>query len=107
MLYSEELDAKIAIVFKNRGTTRKKMFGGTCHLLNGNMMCGVYQNHLILRLGAAESEKALQQPHVRVFDITGKPMKGWVMIDEASLVGKDLDKWLEKARIFAENLPPK
>jgi len=107
MAYSEELDARIAIVLKNGGTTRRKMFGGTCHLLNGNMMCGVYKNHLILRLGAAESEKALQQPHVKIFDITGKPMKGWVMIDEAALAGKELDKWLQKARSFAESLPSK
>jgi len=107
MAYSEKLDARIAIVLKNRETIRRKMFGGTCHLLNGNMMCGVYKNYLILRLGAAESEKALQQPHVKIFDITGKPMKGWVMIDEAALAGKELDKWLQKARIFAESLPPK
>ena len=107
MAYSEELDARIAIVLKNWRTTRRKMFGGTCHLLNGNMMCGVYKNYLILRLGAAESEKALQQPHVKIFDITGKPMKGWVMIDEAALAGNELDKWLEKARSFAESLPPK
>jgi TfoX/Sxy family transcriptional regulator of competence genes len=51
------------------------MFGGTCYLISGNMMCGVYKNFIILRLGQAEAERALQQPHVKVFDITGKSMK--------------------------------
>jgi TfoX/Sxy family transcriptional regulator of competence genes len=107
MAYSEELDSKIASIVKKWNTTRKKMFGGTCRLLNGNMMCGVHKNNLILRLGEAESERALRQPHMRVMDITGKPMKGWVMVDEADLEGEELQNWLEIARRFAENLPPK
>jgi TfoX/Sxy family transcriptional regulator of competence genes len=107
MSYSKELDSKIAAVIKKWNATSKKMFGGTCHLFNGNMMCGVHKNYLILRLGEAESERALRQPHIRAMDITGKPMKGWVMVDEADLKGENLENWLEKARRFAESLPPK
>jgi TfoX/Sxy family transcriptional regulator of competence genes len=105
--YSEELDAKIGLVLQNQQTTRKKMFGGTCYLVNGNMLCGVYKSSIILRLGQAEAEAALHQPHVRVFDITGKPMKGWVMIEEAHLSQEDLARWIEKAKRYVEGLPPK
>jgi hypothetical protein len=58
------------------------MFGGTCHILNGNMLCGVYKNYLILRLGEEQAEEALNQNHVKLFDITSKLMRGWVMIEE-------------------------
>jgi TfoX/Sxy family transcriptional regulator of competence genes len=107
MPYSKELDSRIEAAVRKWNTTSKKMFGGTCHLLNGNMMCGVHKNHLILRLGEAEAQNALRQPHVRAMDITGKPMKGWIMVDEADLEGIGLENWLEKARRFAETLPPK
>lgn len=107
MPYSEKLDSKITSAISGWGTTRKRMFGGTCHLINGNMMCGVYKDYLILRLGEAQAEKALDQSHVKPFDITGRPMKGWVMVEEAGYKGAALDQWLEKARRFAETLPPK
>lgn len=107
MPYNQDLDKKITDIVSSWGTTRKKMFGGTCHLINGNMMCGVYRDYLILRLGPEMAEKALGKPHVRVFDITGRPMKGWVMVEEAGLQGSALERWLGLARQFAECLPLK
>lgn len=107
MPYSEELDSRIATVIAGWGTTRRKMFGGTCHLANGNMMCGVYKDYLILRLGDQQAAAALVQPHVRPFDITGKPMKGWVMVSEPGYRGAALESWLQQARGFAASLPPK
>jgi hypothetical protein len=107
MPYSEIIDLQIASTISNWGTERKKMFGGTCYLVNGNMMCGVYKDYLILRLGETQAEEALGQPHVRQFDITGRPMKGWVMVGESGFEGAALEKWLSKARHFAESLPPK
>jgi TfoX/Sxy family transcriptional regulator of competence genes len=109
MPYDEQLDRRIRqVVSRWKGSGSKKMFGGVCHLLHGNMFCGVHQNFLILRLGEEKAIEALEQPHTRPFDITGKPMKGWVMVagddceDEA-----DLRAWLEQARLFVRNLPPK
>ncbi len=107
MAYNEDLDVKISVVVAELGATRKKMFGGTCHLINGNMMCGVYKDYLILRLGKEQAEEALKQPHVKIFDITGKPMKGWVMVSEEGYNGAALEQWLAKAQTFAESLPPK
>ncbi len=107
MPYNKKLDERIGGIVKGRGVTRKNMFGGTCHLLNGNMMCGVYKDFLILRLGEAEAAKALAKPHVKPFDITGRPMKGWVMVEEPGFQGPALEEWLEKARRFARTLPAK
>ena len=84
------------------------MFGGVCHLFKGNMFCGVYKDYLILRLGQPEADSALDLPNVKPFDITGRPMKGWVMIAAKALETDDsLKAWLEKARQFAAGLPPK
>jgi len=107
MPYDEQLDKRITFIVADWGTTRKKMFGGTCHLLNGNMLCGVYHHFLVLRLGEEFAAQALGRPHVKPFDVTGRPMKGWVMVDQAVLTQADLVKWLNRARDFVSHLPPK
>jgi hypothetical protein len=120
MPYNEEIDARIRkVVSRWKNSDAKKMFGGVCHLLNGNMVCvchllngnmvcGVYKDYLILRLGEKESAKALKHSYARPFDITGKPMKGWVMIAGGGFKTDDkLKSWLVKARTFVKTLPPK
>ena len=109
MPYNEEIDErirKIASGWKN--VEAKKMFGGVCHLLNGNMVCGVYKDYLILRLGEKAAAQALKQSHTRPFDITGKPMKGWVMVEGTGFKTDDsLKSWLNKAKTFVKTLQPK
>jgi len=81
------------------------MFGGVCHLLNGNMFGGVYKDKLILRLGVDEAENVLTQKHIVPFDITGKPMKGWVMVEEKGfLTEEELNGWLKKGQKICKDL---
>jgi len=107
MPFNDELDARVAKAVSGWNTLRKKMFGGTCYLLDGNMLCGVWKDYLILRLGDAAGSEALKQPHVLPFDITGKPMAGWVMVEGPEFAGEKLMRWLEKAKAFVETLPKK
>ena len=109
MPYDEEIETRInKAISRWKNTESKKMFGGICHLLDGNMFCGVYKSFLILRLGEEGSKEALKLPSVRPFDITGKPMKGWVMVEKAGFKGdEDLKAWLVKAKEFATTLPTK
>jgi hypothetical protein len=107
MAYNEMLDARIAKSVSKRYAERKKMFGGTCYLLRGNLFCGVHGNRLILRLGDEAAAEALKKPFVFVFDITGRPMKGWVMVEKGGFEGRRLAVWLDKAMAFAQTLPPK
>jgi TfoX/Sxy family transcriptional regulator of competence genes len=107
MAYDEQLDKRVTFIVADWGTTRRKMFGGTCHLLNGNMFCGVYQNFLVLRLGEKSAAEALDRPHVKPFDVTPRPMKGWVMVDSGVLTQADLVKWLNRARDYVDRLPQK
>jgi len=107
--YDNEIEDRIGTVISRwKNTQAKKMFGGICHLLGGNMFCGVYKDFLILRLGEEESKEALKLPSIRPFDITGKPMKGWVMVEKAGFKSEgSLKAWLSKAREFVSTLPSK
>jgi hypothetical protein len=109
MAYSESLVNRIRqIMGRRRGVTEKKMFGAICFLLNGNMCAGVWKNSLIARLSPEQGAQALLEPHVKVFDVTGKPMKGWVLV-EADGVENDeqLTEWIQKAVDFAGSLAKK
>jgi TfoX/Sxy family transcriptional regulator of competence genes len=109
MPYDEAIAERIRQVVAGwKNTSHKKMFGGVCHLLNGNMFCGVYKEFLILRLGEDAAADALEQEHVNVFDITGRPMRGWVMVDRKGFKSDAmLKKWLDQAKAFVAALPPK
>lgn len=107
MAYDEELDARVAEIAEAWGAERRKMFGGTGYLINGNMMAGVHKDFLVLRLSEEEGSRALARPGVRPFDITGRPMKGWVMVEPSSAEGSALLDWLVLAKEHAESLPPK
>ncbi len=109
MPYDEEIETRIKKATSRwKNIESKKMFGGICHLLDGNMFCGVYKNFLILRLGEKECQESLSLPFVRPFDITGKPMKGWVMVEKEGFKSQDiLGAWLAKAKEFVHTLPSK
>ena len=109
MAFDEKLAAKVRTIFQaETGYEEKKMFGGICFLMGGNMACGILNDELIVRVGPDNYEDALQQDHTREFDITGRTMKGWVMVEYKAInTGKDLKKWVDKGRIFAKSLPPK
>ena len=109
MAYSEELAQRIRTLLKKRtGLVEKKMFGGVGFLLYGNMACGITQNHLVIRVGPDNYQSFLALPHVKEFDITGRPMRGWVMVSLAGYeTDQDLTFWVEQAVQFSRTLPAK
>ena len=109
MAYDENLARRVQKVLEKRpGFVEKKMFGGIGYLLNGNMACGVLNNDLIVRVGPAAYEESLKMPDTRKFDITGKPMKGWIMVSGAgSRSEADLLGWVQRGANFALSLPAK
>ncbi len=90
------------------GCTEKKMFGGIGFLLHGNMCAAVWREYLILRLGPEQGTAALRLPWVQEFNVTGKSMKGWVMIPDTALTDDgELRQWLDQAVQFVQTLPAK
>lgn len=93
---------------REQGVIKKKMFGVTCYMQRGNAFAGAWGDSLVVRIGPDAYDAALEEPHVREFDITGKPVKGWVVvgpdgIDEDSA----LREWLRRAMNFTNSLPRK
>lgn len=89
------------------GITEKKMFGGYCWMLNGNMLCGVEVGRYMFRIGKAAEARALSQPGARPMDITGKPMSGFVWVQGDAAQGEALQHWIALARDYVDNLPAK
>ena len=106
---NEKLLARIRkLITNNPAITEKKMFGGAAFLLQGNLLIGVWQDSLIVRLGIEDGAKALTEPHVRPFDLTGKAMKGWAMVDSPGFATeKELEGWILRTTKFVRTLPPK
>ena len=91
-----------------RGVVEKSMFGGIGFLVNGNMACGVNKQDLIVRLSEHDFEEALKRPHVRVFNMTGRPMKGWIMVSSGGYASETaLKGWIDRAVAHARSLPPR
>lgn len=90
------------------GYKERMMFGGVGFMLHGNMACGVNGPDLIVRVGPAGYESALAEPHTRTFDMTGKPMKGWVVVEPAGCeAAEDLASWVGRGVAYAGSLPAK
>ncbi len=107
MAYDADLDARVEEMVTIWGASRKKMFGGTCYLLNGNIVAGVTGDSLFVRLSPEDGAVALQWPDVRPFDISKNPRSGWIKIAPDGLDDASLDEWLEQARDFVSALPLK
>ena len=109
MPYSESLASRIRQALKGRrGFTEKKMFGGIGFLLHGNMCVGIWRTSLIARLGSDQAAAALKEPHVVEFDVAGRPLRGWVMIEaEGVETNEQLTAWIQQAVEFVETLPRK
>jgi hypothetical protein len=107
MAYDAELDARVEEVLGAWGLSRKKMFGGTCYLLNGNMTAGVSGDNVFLHLSPEDGTAALRLPNVCPFEISKNPNSGWVMVGPDGLDPASLEDWLEQARDFVATLPEK
>ena len=109
MAFDEDLAARVRErLARTKGVEEKRMFGGVGFLLHGNMLVGVWKDSLVVRLGPTEGEAALREPHVGVFDITGRAMKCWVLVaPEGVEEDAPLADWIGRARAFVDTLPAK
>ncbi|MGH7535085.1 MAG: TfoX/Sxy family protein [Gemmatimonadales bacterium] len=109
MAFDEKLAQRIRQRLRQRaGVTEKKMFGGIAFLVRGNMCCGVHGPDLIVRLSPEHTDRALSAPHTRAFDLTGRLMKGWILVGpKGRATDAQLGKWVGVATEYAESLPAK
>ena len=109
MAYEESIAEQIRRHLANDPRfVEKKMFGGVGFLLYGNMCVGVWKDQLIVRAGMPAWTELVQQPNVKEFDITGRSMKGWLMVlPDGFDTDHQLEEWLQRGIEFTLTLPPK
>ena len=109
MAYDEGLAQRVReALAARRDLTEKKMFGGLCFLLGGNMCCGIVGEELMLRVGPDAYEDVVTREHAREMDFTGRALRGMVYVGTDGLLDDaDLAGWLAPAVDFAGGLPPK
>jgi TfoX/Sxy family transcriptional regulator of competence genes len=109
MAYDEGLATRVREVLGDQpGLVEKQMFGGLAFLVHGNMACGVRGEDLIVRVAAEATDAALGEPGTRPFDLTGRPMKGWLLVHaDGHAEDDDLRRWVDRGLAYANSLPPK
>ena len=99
MAFSESLASRTRDALANRrGVTEKKMFGGTCFLLNGNMVLGASWRHLMVRVGKHGHAAAVKRPGVKPMEMRGRVIEGYVKVDPSVLTDDAaLEAWVKEA----------
>jgi TfoX/Sxy family transcriptional regulator of competence genes len=108
MAYNLKLAERIRAELEGMPFIEKKMFGGIGFLIGGNMACGVYKEDMIVHVEPEKHIKLLKKPHAKPFDITGKPMKGWLMVEpDGCKTKKQISAWVKEGVEFSLTLPSK
>ena len=110
MAFDEALAARVRRhLARRKNVEEKRMFGGVGFLLNGHLLVAVRKDTLLVRLGPDEGERALSEPYVAAFEITGRgTMAGWVVVGLEGVGNDDeLKDWIRRAVNFVTTLPAK
>jgi TfoX/Sxy family transcriptional regulator of competence genes len=108
MAYDPELADRMREALKfYDGIVERKMFGGHCWMLRGNMLCGVEVGRYMFRVGKELEAEALSRPGASPMDITGRPMTGFIWVQAAKAKGDRLADWVALASSFVSTLPAK
>lgn len=109
MTYDKDLAERIRqTIGSPPGLSEKEMFGGIGFMVQGNMAVGVIGDELMVRIARQDTDQALSEPGTRMFDFTGRPMKGWVMVNKQGYAGDQaFTGWVQRGVEYALTLPPK
>jgi hypothetical protein len=109
MAYDRRLADEVrAHIGNHQGLTEKEMFGGIAFMIGGNMAVGVSGDELMVRVGKDAHDQAVAKPGARIFDLSARPMRGWIVVaPEGFTADAALDTWIQQGVAYAETLPPK
>lgn len=97
MAYNEILSTRIADKLRqsNIDFYEKKMFGGIAFMINEKMSIGVSKDYIMLRVMEDKFHDQFARKGVKPMDFTGKPMHGFLFIEEEGYEkDDDLDYWI-------------
>jgi TfoX/Sxy family transcriptional regulator of competence genes len=100
--------ARLRAALGRRAFTEQKMFGGTCFMINGNMLIGTSKRGLLVRVGKDAHAATAALPHASPMEMGGRSMEGYIRVaPEGNASDADLAAWLDRALAFVETLPQK
>ncbi len=112
MAYDHELAGRMRDALTGTGDiTERRMMGGLCFFLNGNMVCGADRSkagerRLMFRVGKG-NDRAVDLPGAVMVRLGGRPMPGFFFVDADHCDDALLSRWLDLALTHARGLPPK
>jgi hypothetical protein len=105
---AEALAARLRRAFAaRRGITEKRMFGGVCFLLRGNMLCGTGGPGYMFRVGREQHGAAVRRKGAQPVRIRGRSFEGFVWVDPRACGGRALGRWIALAENHVAGLPAK
>ena len=110
MPYDEDLANRIReLVAAETDLSEMRMFGGLAFLVGGNMAVAASgQGGLMVRVAPEETDALVARPHARPFEMRGRPMPGWLLVDAEGLGTRaELEPWVGRGVAYARSLPPK
>ena len=113
MAYDETLAHRFRVALRDRdGISEKRMMGGICFLLHGNMIGGANrtkegEGRFLFRVGKDNEAEALSRPGARIMENGGRRMGGFVFVDGAVCDTHAFEDWVSLALGYVGSLPPK
>jgi len=89
---------------RRKGVTEKRMFGGTCFLLGGNMLCGTGSGDFMFRVGKDKHAAAVKRRGAKPVIMRGRTMEGFIWVDPAC-DARTLKSWIGLATSYVGGLP--
>jgi TfoX/Sxy family transcriptional regulator of competence genes len=96
MAYNQKLAERIRErLAETKKVKEKEMMGGLTFMVNDKMCIGIIKDEMMCRIDPDMEEVSLSKIGCRIMDFTGRPMKGYVMVDETGMKSKkDFDYWI-------------
>lgn len=110
MAYDEDVAHRVraALAAADVDPVEREMFGGLAFMVRGHMTVGIIGDRLMVRVGREGHDDALDRPHTREMDFTGRPMTGLVYVEPEGLADdEDLAAWVRRGLDHTGSLEPK
>jgi hypothetical protein len=95
-----------SVVGGEDGLTEKRMFGGLAFLVDGSLAVSASsKGGLLVRVDPEQTESLVREPHARRFEMRGREMDGWLIVDTAALqTDEALRRWVARGVGFARSV---
>jgi len=96
MAYNEKLANRIREQLADLPNIQEKeMMGGLTFMVNDKMCIGIIKDEMMCRIAPEMQDTVLEKTGCRIMDFTGRPMKGYVMVDDIGMRSqKEFDYWI-------------